>query len=86
MATSVVVGRILLAADQELGVEELAIFAGTDLVDGRWVKVDKDGPGDVFAIASFGEEGLEGARVADVLGVGIGATIRAEAMLKEVPG
>lgn len=84
MATGIVVGSVLLAADQQLGVEELAVGAGADLVDGRRVEVDEDGPGHIFAIAGLGEEGLERARVADVLGVGIRATIGTEAVLQEI--
>lgn len=34
VSTGIVVGSILLAADQELGVEQLAVGAGTDLVNG----------------------------------------------------
>ncbi len=34
VAAGIVVGGILLAADEELGVEELAVAAGADLVDG----------------------------------------------------
>jgi hypothetical protein len=59
VATSIIVGSILLAADQELGVEELAVGAGPDLVDWGRVEVDEDRPRDVFAVASLGEEGLK---------------------------
>lgn len=86
MATGVVVGSILLAADQELGVEELAVAAGADLVDGGGVQVNEDGPGNVFAAAGLREEGVEGAWVANVLDVGVGAAIRAEAVLQKVAG
>jgi hypothetical protein len=39
--TGVVVGGILLAADEKLGVEQLAVLAGTDLVNGRGVEIDE---------------------------------------------
>lgn len=84
MTTGVVVGSILLAADQKLGVEQRAVAAGSDLVDGGGVEIDKDGSGHVFAAASLGEEGLIGAWVADVLDVGIRSTIGAKTMLEEV--
>lgn len=84
MATGVVVGSILLAADQELGVEELAVGAGADLVDRGGVQVDEDGARNVLAIARLGEEGLEGATVTDILGIGVWATIGSETVLKEV--
>lgn len=84
VATGIVVGGILLAADQELGVEELAVGTRPDLIDGRRVEVDEDGAGDVFAIARLGEEGLKGAALGEVLSVGVGTTIGAEAVLEEV--
>jgi len=84
VATGVVVGRILLAADQELGVEELAVGASADLIDRRRVEVDKDGPRDVFAIARLVEEGLEGATLGDVLGIGIRASVSCETVLEKV--
>jgi hypothetical protein len=83
--TGVVVGSILLAADQELGVEELTVVACPDLVDGRRVQVDKDGSGDIFAIARLGEEGLVGASIANVLRVGIGTTVTTKAVFEQIP-
>ncbi|RBQ96284.1 hypothetical protein VDGD_20232 [Verticillium dahliae] len=84
MATGVVVGGILLAADQQLGVEQLTVGAGTDLVNGRGVQVDEDGARNMLATAGFGEEGLERARVTDLRAVGVGTTVSAEAVLEEV--
>lgn len=83
--TGVVVGRILLAIDQKLGVEQLAVGTGADFVDWGRVQVDKDGPGDVFAVAGLGEESLERTAFGDVLGVRIRATIRPEPVLEEIP-
>jgi hypothetical protein len=40
-------------------VEELAVGASTNLIDRRRVEIDKDGPGDIFAVAGFSEEGLK---------------------------
>lgn len=84
VTTGVVVGSILLAADQELGVEKRAAVAGANLIDGGRVEIDKDGSGHVFAAAGLGEEGLVGAWVADILDVGVRATVGAKAMLEEV--
>jgi hypothetical protein len=98
-----VVGSILLAADQELGVEQLAVGSGTDLIDRlyqsalnhcrdarsatyRWVQVDEDGAGDVFAAARLGEEGLEGATLREVCCIRVGATVSQKAVLEQVPG
>jgi hypothetical protein len=86
VTTGVVVGSILLAADEKLGVEQLAVLAGTDLVNGRGVEIDEQGAGDVFAGAGLGEEGLERARVADVLAGLAGTAVEAQAVLEEVAG
>lgn len=85
VTTSIVVGRIFLAADQSLGVEELSVVAGTDLINGGRVEIDEERPGDVFAVAGLGEEGVEGTTLSNG-GIGIRAAIRSEAVLKEVPG
>ena len=59
MATGVVVGGVLLAGDELLRVEELAVGAGADLVDDGGLEVDKDAARDVLARAGLGEEGVE---------------------------
>lgn len=84
VATGVVVGSILLAADQQLGVEELAVTTSSDLVNGGGVQIDKDGARNMLAAPRLGEEGLEGAALTNVGGIGVGTTIGAEAMLEEV--
>ena len=86
VTAGIVVGSVLLPAHQELGVEELAVVAGADLIDRRGVEVDEDGAGDIFAAARLVEEGLERARIS-ALGVGVRkrAAIRPKAMLKQVP-
>ena len=84
VATGVVVGRILLAAEQVLGVEEFAVGARPELVDGRRVQVEEDGPRDVFAVARLGEEGLVGAALEDVRRFRVRPAIGAEAVLQEV--
>ena len=83
MATGVVVGRIFLAAHQLLGVVQLAVDAGANLVDDGRLEVDKDGPWDVLAGASLSEEGAE--TVVDLAGgllrrhgaVGLDAVLKA---------
>lgn len=81
MTTGIVVGSILLSANEKLGVEELAVGTGADLIDGRGVEINKDGPGDVFTTARLGEEGIEGAALGDVGGLGVRAAVRQEAVL-----
>ena len=59
VTTGVVVGGILLTSDQLLGVEELTVGTGADLVDDGGLQIDEDGTWDVLAGASLGEEGVE---------------------------
>jgi hypothetical protein len=84
VATSIVIGSIFLAADQQLGVEELAVTTSSDLVNGRGVEIDKDGARNMLAAARLGEEGLEGASLTNIASIGVGTTIGAEAVLEEV--
>ena len=84
MTTSIVVGSILLAADQQLGVEKVAVFAGSDLVDGRGVQIDEDGSRNMLAAAGLGEEGLERTGVTNIGSIGVRSTIGAEAVLEKV--
>lgn len=84
MTTGVVVGSILLARDQKFGVEELAVGAGSDLVDGGRVKIDEESTGNVLSTAGLGEESLVRASIANILEVGVRTTIGAEAVLEEV--
>jgi len=60
VAARVVVRGVLLAGDELLGVEELAVRAGADLVDHGGLEVEEDAAGDVLARAGLGEEGVEG--------------------------
>jgi len=84
VATGVVVGGILLAGDQLLGVEQLAVGAGTDLIDNGGLQIDEDGTGDVLASASLAEEGVEGVvTTADGL-VGGHLAVRLDAVLQAV--
>jgi hypothetical protein len=85
VTAGIVVGGILLATDEKLGVEELSVATSSDLVNGRRVQVDEEGTGNVFATAGLGEEGFVGAAIEDILGVRIRATIRPETVLEKVP-
>ena len=51
MTTGVVVGCILLPANQKFGVKQLSVAACADLIDRGGVKIDEDGSRDVFPIA-----------------------------------
>ena len=48
------------------------------------IEVDEDGARDIFAVARLGKEGLEGAGLPNVGSVGIGATVRLEAVLEKI--
>lgn len=50
MTTGVVVGGILLAGDHHLGVEEVAVGTGADLIDNIGLEIAVDGAGDVLAL------------------------------------
>jgi hypothetical protein len=59
VAAGIVVGRVLLAGDHLLRVEQAAVRAGADLVDDVGLEIAVDGAGDVFALTRLGEEGGE---------------------------
>jgi hypothetical protein len=84
VTTRIVVGRVLLAADQQLRVEQLSVITSADLIDGTGVQVDEDRSGDVFARTGFGEDGIELAAVVESLGIRVGTAILLEAVLEEV--
>merc|ERR1711871_975556 len=60
VATGIVVGSILLTGDKLLGVVELTVGTGADLVDHSGLEVEVDAAGHVLASTSLGEEGVEG--------------------------
>ena len=59
VAPGVVVGGVLLATHHLLGVEELAVGPGPDLIDDRGLQVEEHGPGHVLAGSGLGEESGE---------------------------
>jgi len=84
VATSIVVGSILLSSDQLLWVEELAVSSHPDFINDSWLKVDKDSPGDMLATASLSKEGVEGIISASQSLVRWHLAIRLDSMLKAV--
>jgi len=60
VTTGEVVGGIFLTGDELLGVEELSVGAGSDLIDDSGLEIEEDAAGNVLASASLGEEGVEG--------------------------
>jgi len=59
VTTGKVVGCILLATDELLRVEELAVGTSPHLIDDSGLKVNKHSTGNVLASASLTEEGVE---------------------------
>ena len=59
VTTGEVVGGVLLTRDELLGVEQLSVGTGTDLIDDGWLEIEEDSAGDVLASTSLGEEGVE---------------------------
>jgi hypothetical protein len=84
VTTSVVVGGILLTADQLLGVEKITVFTSSDLIDRRGVKIDEERSRNIFAAAGLGEEGLERAGVTNIGSIGVRSTVGAETVLEKV--
>merc|ERR1711976_406661 len=60
VTTGIVVGSILLASDQLLRVEQLAVGASADLINHSGLKIHKDCTGHMLAGTSLAEEGVEG--------------------------
>jgi hypothetical protein len=84
VSASIVIGSILLAADQQLGVKELAVISRANLVDGRRVEINEDRARDIFAAASLSEHGIELSGVVKGLCVRVRATILLEAVLEQI--
>jgi hypothetical protein len=84
VTTGIVVGGILLTTDQQLGVEKVTVFTGSDLVDRRGVEIDEQRSRNMLAAAGLGEEGLERTGVTNIGSIGVRSTIGTEAVLEEV--
>jgi hypothetical protein len=59
VTTGEVVSGVLLTGDELLGVEQLAVGAGSDLIDNGGFEIEEDATGNVLASTSLGEEGVE---------------------------
>jgi hypothetical protein len=59
VATSEVVGSILLATDELLRVEELAVSTSPNLINHSWLKINKDSTRDMLPSTGLTEEGVE---------------------------
>mmetsp|Transcript_4124 Transcript_4124/g.11639 ORF Transcript_4124/g.11639 Transcript_4124/m.11639 type:complete len:313 (+) Transcript_4124:715-1653(+) len=92
VATGKIVGGILLSGDELLGVEQLTVGAGADLVDDGRLQVNEDGTGHMLAGTSLGEEGVEGiiatsnSLVGGHLAIGLDAVLQAVELPAGVTG
>ena len=82
MSTGEVVGGILLSGDELLGVEQLSVGSGTDLIDNGGLEIEEDGTGDVLAGTSLREEGVEGIVSASDGLIGRHLTVRLNSVLE----
>ena len=82
VASGVVIGGVLLAVDQLLGVIKLTIGSNSGLVNDSWLEIDKDSSWNVLSTASLREESLEGV-ISKSLVRGH-ASIRLDSVLKTV--
>jgi hypothetical protein len=82
VTTGEVVGGIFLTGDQLLGVEELTVGTGADLIDNGGLEIEEDSAGDVLAGTSLREEGVEGIITATDGLVGGHLTVRLDTVLE----
>jgi len=82
MTSSEVVSGILLSGDELLGMEQLSVGSGSDLIDNGGLEIEEDASGDVLAGTSLGEEGVESIiATADSL-IGGHLTVRLDSVLE----
>merc|ERR1719262_1924537 len=82
VTTGVVIGSVLFARDQLLGVVQLTVGASADLIDHSRLQVDVHGTGHVLASTGLREEGVEGiVSAADGL-IGRHLAVRLDTVLK----
>ncbi len=82
MSTSIIICRVFLSGDELLGVEELAVGAGADLVDDGGLEVEHDAAGDVLAGAGLREERVVGIILDPDCLVGGHGAVRLDAMFE----
>lgn len=64
--------------------KQLSVITSSDLIDRTGVQINKDGTRNVFAVASFGEDSIELARVVESLGIRVGTSILLETVFEEI--
>merc|ERR550514_2252076 len=82
VTTGVVVGSVLFARDQLLGVVQLAVGTGADLIDHSWLQVHVHGAGNVLASTGLREKGVESVVATSDGLVGRHLAVRLDTVLK----
>merc|ERR1719436_535945 len=82
VATGVVIGGVLFARDQLLGVVQLAVGTSADLIDHSRLEVDVNSTGHVLASTSLREEGVESIIAATDGLIGRHLAVRLDAVFK----
>jgi len=84
MSSGEVVSGIFLSGDKLLGVEQLSVGSGSDLIDNGGLEIEEDGSGDVLTSTSLGEEGVEGVVTTTDGLIGGHLTVRLDSVLEAV--
>jgi hypothetical protein len=84
MSSGEVVGGIFLTGDELLGMEELSVGTGSDLIDNGGLEIEEDASGDVLTSTSLGEEGVESIITTTDGLIGGHLTVRLDSVLEAV--
>lgn len=84
VTSGVVVSGVLLASDELLGVEQVLVLSGSDLINHVGLEIDVDGSGHVLAGTGLGEEGGESLLSGSGLSIGVEVSIGLDAVLQAV--
>jgi hypothetical protein len=82
MSSGEVVGGVFLSGDELLGVEELSVGSGSNLINDGGLEIEENGSGDVLASTSLGEEGVESIITTSDGLVGWHLTVRLDSVLE----
>ena len=82
VASGEVVGGVFLSGDELLGVEQLSVGSGSNLIDNGGLEIEEHTSGDVLASTSLGEEGVESVVTAADGLIGWHLTVRLDTVLE----
>lgn len=86
MPPRIIIRRVLLPANQQLGVKQTPIIPRSDLINWTRIQIHEDRSRDIFSASGLCEDGVEFAGVVERGSVGVGATVLFEAVFEEVAG